>query len=101
MVVYWHIIRLPIKLLFDYQGIRIEICISFRFGAVSTSGFQVLLHVHQLGCDLALVAPGVVPVRVLLSFLLSSLLSTMARVHGLFLVVVIMLILVEMLLGRL
>merc|ERR1719318_242254 len=71
----------------------------FAFRPLASSSLHILLHIHQLGHDLPLVPPGVVPVGVLLSLLLCSLLSTGPRHHSLVLVIVVMLKLVKTLLS--
>ena len=68
------------------------------FGKASLGAFGVLLSVHQFGDDFSFVASRVVVIGVLRSLLLGPLLARMAAEHGLILVIVVMLILVEMLL---
>jgi len=63
-------------------------------------GLGFLFGVLELLQDLPLVTTRVVVVGVLLGLLLGALLAGMARVHGLFLVEVVVLVLVKVVLGH-
>ena len=67
---------------------------AIRLGGPGGSVLHVLLHVLELGGDLALVTRGVVAVSVHLGLLLGPLLAAVPGHHGLVLVVVVVFILI-------
>ena len=69
-------------------------------GGSSVGGLGLLLAVLELGQDLPLVAAGVVVVGVELGLLLAALLARVTGEHGLLLVKVVVLVLVEVGLGH-